>query len=225
MKSVPPLSKRRGDEELRGEKEVNVVYPRSVISEERVREALGKYSGEERQGFHTRWMWGSIVGMPISAPVALVPVIPNLPFFYLCFRAWSHWKARSGSQHIDFLLKNRLLKLTPSSNLDVAYTEGGLDLSMRELDSEVEDVLKKKASDHSIPRTDPEAERILLTQTSGKYIAGIVEVPGLEEHVQRAVKQIEKSLRTQQKLKETENESREKEKELERANDVSDSKR
>lgn len=74
LKSVPPLSKRREDEELLGRKEVSVVFPGSVIGGEGVREALGKYAGLERQRFHSKWMWGSILGMPLSAPIALVPV-------------------------------------------------------------------------------------------------------------------------------------------------------
>lgn len=74
LKSVPPLSRRRAEGELTEKKEVSLVFPGSVISEEGVKEALKKYAGDERQGYHTKWMWGSILGMPISAPVALVPV-------------------------------------------------------------------------------------------------------------------------------------------------------
>ncbi|KAI4176150.1 MAG: hypothetical protein LQ343_001194 [Gyalolechia ehrenbergii] len=176
LKSVPPLSKRRGDEELKGRKEVSVVFPGSVISEEGVQEALRKYAGDERQGFHTKWMWGS------------------------------------------FLINNQLLKITPSPDLDVAYTEAQLDASMKELDSEFESVLEKPIGGHPASTNNPEVERMLLLQASGKYIADLVDVPGLEEHVQRAVKQVEKSLSAKQELKE------EKE-ELEEANNMSDTRR
>ncbi|KAI4095709.1 MAG: hypothetical protein LQ344_001426 [Seirophora lacunosa] len=74
LKSIPPISKRRTEEELLDKKHVDVIYPASVINEERVKEALRRYSGDERQAFHTRWMWGSIAGMPATAPVALLPV-------------------------------------------------------------------------------------------------------------------------------------------------------
>lgn len=109
LKSIPPISKRRSEEELLGKEHVDLVFPASVINEREVTEALRRYAGDERQAFHTRWMWGAIAGMPIAAPVALLPVsaflrpncykrllthnrIPNLPFFYLVFRAWSHWR-------------------------------------------------------------------------------------------------------------------------------------
>lgn len=74
LKSIPPLKRRREDEELKGGKEVQVQYPGSLINEEGVKEALKTFAGTERQSFHTKWMWGSIIGMPISAPVALLPM-------------------------------------------------------------------------------------------------------------------------------------------------------
>ncbi|KAL8837234.1 MAG: hypothetical protein Q9170_002607 [Blastenia crenularia] len=165
LKSIPPLSKRREDQELLGKKDVTVVYPRSVISEEGVQEALKKYGGDERQGFHSKWLWGSIIGMPISAPVALVPV---------------------------------------------------LDVRTKELDSEVEGLLQKSPGGHP-KSTSPDAERMLLAQSSGKLIADLVEVPELEEHIQRAVKQVEKALSAQRELKEEE--------ELDKSNQEADPKR
>ncbi|KAI4201568.1 MAG: hypothetical protein LQ350_003183 [Teloschistes chrysophthalmus] len=190
LKSVPPLSRRREDEELKGGKEVQVQYPGSLINEEGVKEALKTFAGAERQSFHTKWMWGSIIGMPISAPVALLPVIPNLPFFYLVFRAWSHWKGR------------QLVRLTTSSNLDLAYAFGRMDASMKEIASEVKGALE--GSSNIAPGVEPamEAERMLLTQSSGRIIADVVEVPELEEHIQRAVKQVEKALRGKKELQE-----------------------
>lgn len=89
---------------------------------------------------------------------------------------------------------------------------------MKELDSEFESVLEKPIGGHPASTNNPEVERMLLLQASGKYIADLVDVPGLEEHVQRAVKQVEKSLSAKQELKE------EKE-ELEEANNMSDTRR
>ncbi|KAL8816398.1 MAG: hypothetical protein Q9223_004585 [Gallowayella weberi] len=202
LKSIPPLSQRRKDEELKGKKEVEVVYPASVIGEENVKSALKAFAGDERQAFHRKWMWWSIVGMPISAPVSILPVVPNLPFFYLLFRAWSHWRARSGSQHVEFLLNNRLLKFTASNRLDLGYTAGGLETKMKELDSEAKKVLDKPADVNSDPEASKDTEKILLTQSSGSFIADLTQVPELEEQVQRAVKQVEKSLRAKKELQE-----------------------
>ena len=74
LKSVPPLSKRGKAEELERKEEVTVQYPESLYSQESVLKVLQEYGGKERQAIHTKWLWGSIIGMPISAPVALLPV-------------------------------------------------------------------------------------------------------------------------------------------------------
>src|ERR1700722_11184421 len=50
--------------------------------------------------------------------------IPNIPFFYLVYRAWSHWRALSGSKHIQFLIERKLIKTKPSPILDTLYSAG-----------------------------------------------------------------------------------------------------
>lgn len=74
LKSIPPLSERRRSEEVEGKEEVCVEYPDALIEPGKVTEALRKLGGAERQAFHTKWLWGSVIGMPISAPVALLPM-------------------------------------------------------------------------------------------------------------------------------------------------------
>lgn len=74
LKSIPPLSKRRKEDEFTGRNNVDVVFPGSIIEERGVEEALRRYAGDERQDFHKKRMWGSIIGMPVAAPLALVPV-------------------------------------------------------------------------------------------------------------------------------------------------------
>lgn len=84
----------------------------------------------------------------------------------------------------------------------MAYTAGGLDVSMKELDQEAEKVLREASKSSSGTKTDVEAERMLLTSSSGRLIADMVEVPELEEQIHRAVKQVEKSLRAEREYKE-----------------------
>ena len=74
LKSIPPLSARRRDEELLGKEKVQLDFPGSVISHDAVRSVLSVLGGKDRQTFHTKWMWGSVIGMPLSAPIALIPV-------------------------------------------------------------------------------------------------------------------------------------------------------
>ncbi|KAL8868517.1 MAG: hypothetical protein Q9174_004941, partial [Haloplaca sp. 1 TL-2023] len=172
LKSVPPLSQRRKSEELQGRQDVEVNFPAALIDEEGVKEALKAFAGRERQRFHTKWMWWSIGGIPATA--------------------------RAGSQHLDFLLGRRLFKFRSSSELDIGY---GLSELYREVDASIkknEQQLAgvKESDETTISTKDPRAERLLLTRSSGKVIADLVGVPELEEQVHRAVKQVERALRT-----------------------------
>ena len=74
LKSIPPLSARRKQDEIEGKEDVRIEYPAAFIESAEVHDALQKLGSKERQRFHNKWLWGSIIGMPISAPIALLPV-------------------------------------------------------------------------------------------------------------------------------------------------------
>lgn len=84
LKSIPPLSARRQEHEIH-DKRVDVVYPSSMIDEGAVPTILQRLA-TERDSLHRKRLIWSVVGMPIAAPFGLVPVIPNIPFFYLAYR-------------------------------------------------------------------------------------------------------------------------------------------
>jgi len=192
LKSIPPLSKRKETEELSGKEKVEVSFPSTLIPQDSVLELL-RTLGTERQGLHKSRMIYSFIGMPISAPFALVPIVPNLPFFYLVFRAWSHWRALSGAQHIDFLLDKNLIKPTPSKILDDLYSKGKQPFDAALLNG------AEKSSTTS-DGIDLE-ERMVLHKSDGKRIAEALEIPELDVELDRAVWQVEKSLREKHELK------------------------
>ncbi|THW19051.1 hypothetical protein D6D02_05865 [Aureobasidium pullulans] len=69
-----------------------IVFPGRFLDQNKVPEIL-KRLATERQGLHKQRFWGSLIGLPFTIPVGLLPVIPNIPGLYLAFRAWSHFKA------------------------------------------------------------------------------------------------------------------------------------
>ena len=73
LKSIPPLSTRRAAEDMDGREETEVIYPSSVIKPGTVFDVLQKLA-TERQLLHRKRMWGSIIGMPITAPFGLIPM-------------------------------------------------------------------------------------------------------------------------------------------------------
>jgi len=185
LKSIPPLTARRTEDELSGNAKVEVQFPSSLIPEEKVLDVL-RTLGTERQSLHKQRMIYCFVGMPISAPFALVPVIPNLPFFYLVFRAWSHWRALSGSKHIQFLLDNKLIIPKPSKILDELYSSGNTPFD---------------SVSTSTKYSTADADSMILHKSDGKRIAQALEMPELDIELDRAVWQVEKAMKAEQELK------------------------
>lgn len=71
LKSIPTLSSRKKQVGL--EAKIGVVYPQSVISKGDVPSILYRLA-TERTLLHRSRFWWSVIGMPIVAPFALVPV-------------------------------------------------------------------------------------------------------------------------------------------------------
>lgn len=82
-----------------------------------LRTLLTSREPRHRRGF---WMWMAIA--PLTAPFMIVPVIPNLPFFFCVWRSWSHYRAYRTSQYLSSLLDQGLITPEPSASLDELYT-------------------------------------------------------------------------------------------------------
>jgi len=186
LKSIPPLSSRREEHELSGKEKVEVLFPATFMREESISEVL-RTLGTERQAIHRKKLVYSIIGMPLVAPFALVPVIPNLPFFYLVFRAWSHWRALSGSKHIEFLLEKKLINTQSSPTLDELYS------------SRERQIQPGPTQD---PRKTSGDEVMVLHKEDGKRISEALNIPELYVELDRAVWQVEKALNAEKELEE-----------------------
>ena len=72
LKSIAPLS--AAEKEMgSASKKVEVAYPSTMIREDRILGILRQLA-TERQTLHWKKMWWSIAGMPLTAPVALIPM-------------------------------------------------------------------------------------------------------------------------------------------------------
>ncbi|KAI1905867.1 hypothetical protein LOZ12_006649 [Ophidiomyces ophidiicola] len=189
LKSVPPLNARREAHELQSQKPIELLYPENVIRESRVLGML-RTLATERQDLHRRRMWWSLGVAPLTAPIALIPVIPNIPFFYLAYRGWSHWRALRGSQHLEFLLNHRLVQPISSPALEHLYSRhSGL---IR--DNSAVETANEKAVPDPITQLEPPDEQILLDIADGKALAKMLDAPELHVEVERAVAQVQKLL-------------------------------
>ncbi|KAI1437579.1 mitochondrial K+-H+ exchange-related-domain-containing protein [Xylaria sp. CBS 124048] len=189
LKSVPTLSTRRREEEIMGKEKNEIIFPESVIPATRAPQVLQTLATERESLHRSRLIW-CFIGMPISAPLALVPMIPNLPFFYLVFRAWSHYRALAGGKHIQWLLSNKFYTLSPSDTLDAFYPRK---LPSGTLNGHQSNPANTELS-HQSDDSQAAPERLLLTQDSGRKIAQALNVPGLRVELERAIWQVESAL-------------------------------
>lgn len=182
LKSVPPLSTRRKTEELQGKEKVELVFPGKILPLVKA-EGIARTLATEREGVHRKNMIWCFIGMPITAPFALVPVIPNLPFFYLVFRAWSHWRAIAGGRHIKWLVDQKLIQPSPSEALDGLYgcKEGQLPLL-----TPVEGEAKATETE----------EKMLLTEEQARDFSKTLDMPALALELERAIWQVEEAIKT-----------------------------
>ncbi|KAI1298965.1 mitochondrial K+-H+ exchange-related-domain-containing protein [Xylaria venustula] len=73
LKSVPTLSARRREEEIMGKEKHHLIFPESIISTTRAPQVLQQLATERESLHRSRMIW-CFVGMPITAPFALVPM-------------------------------------------------------------------------------------------------------------------------------------------------------
>jgi len=129
-----------------------------------------------------------MIGLPITLPFGLVPVLPNIPFFYLAFRCWSHWRALKGSDHLSFILDHRLYRPVSSAELEAIYLK-----TAPHLQNSFNFVTRSQVLDG----TDPE-EQLLLPAGSHKVVAEQLKVPELVAELERAIHQIEEGLKREE---------------------------
>ncbi|ORY86834.1 mitochondrial K+-H+ exchange-related-domain-containing protein [Protomyces lactucae-debilis] len=100
----------------------------SKIAKEEVLQQL-QVLADEGYPRHRQKMILSLILAPLMAPFAIIPVVPNIPFFYVAYRAWSHYRAMSGSAHLQLLLKESRIQPSASKQMDeLIDAEGHLQL-------------------------------------------------------------------------------------------------
>lgn len=204
LKTIPALTAKRKQDIMDGKAKYQVLFPGKYLPETRVPGLLQKLA-KERQNLHRSKLIWSIVIMPFTAPFMLVPVIPNLPFFYVLYRAWSHWKALGGSKHLEFLLRHNLPTPSPSGKLDELYT-AGLMYPTRALSRLAPTPTEQQAQEVSSVvhrQTNNETEDVMVLQRwNGKLIAEQFDLADMEVEIERAVEQVETSIKSKEHLME-----------------------
>ncbi len=116
------------------------------------------------------------------------------------------YPARSGSQHIGFLAENQLFELAPSSVLDTAYAVQKIGVSLTDVEKEIQGLRDRRASVISPGDESPEpSERMLLSGSDGTLISKCLDIQEIGPEVERAVWQVERSIKADKELAEEKN--------------------
>ncbi|KAH7385476.1 mitochondrial K+-H+ exchange-related-domain-containing protein [Phaeosphaeria sp. MPI-PUGE-AT-0046c] len=204
LKTLPALTAQRKQSIVDGKEKYEVLFPGRYLKQEKIFGILEKLA-KERQSMHRSKLIWSVVIMPFTAPFMLIPVIPNLPFFYVLYRAYSHWTALKGSRHLEFLLKHNLPTPSPSWALDEVYT-AGLMYPTRQLSRAAPNPTQGQADEvagvvHKQTNNDTE-DVMVLQRWNGKLIAEQFQLPEMEIEIERAVEQVQQSIKSKEKLME-----------------------
>ncbi|KAF8776330.1 hypothetical protein HU200_003553 [Digitaria exilis] len=54
---------------------------------------------------HKKFLYGSVCLLPVTSVFMVLP-LPNIPFFWMLFRAYSHWRALQGSERLQLLVSD-----------------------------------------------------------------------------------------------------------------------
>ncbi|EDR13552.1 uncharacterized protein LACBIDRAFT_308599 [Laccaria bicolor S238N-H82] len=116
--SVASSASEKGEDSL----VIPLLYPPSQTSSSAALAHLRQYV-EHRMPKHRRGFYTWMILTPFTAPFMIIPIIPNLPFFFCVWRSWSHYRAYKSSQYLQNLLENSVIVPEGSEVLDGIYKE------------------------------------------------------------------------------------------------------
>ncbi|KAK9347776.1 mitochondrial K+-H+ exchange-related-domain-containing protein [Lipomyces starkeyi] len=180
----------RDREVLMGTKRVPLLYPPHLIKEHDAVESVRQLA-EKGLPYHFKYMLLSLVGAPLTLPVALIPLIPNIPGFYMLYRVWSHWKAWEGAKLLKRIVDENKLVLEPSHAIEIVYH------------SEAPMVVDLPDS--------PTGEKMLLQDSQVATLAKAMDAEEVQAELHRALAQVRARIKKELEKKEKEKEKEEEE--------------
>ncbi|XP_068660940.1 uncharacterized protein C23H3.12c [Aristolochia californica] len=82
---------------------VEIAYPPS-LNERLVRRRL-RHIALRGSAVHKKYFYGSLSLLPFTSVFSVLP-LPNIPFFWILFRSYSHWEALKGSERLLLLVSD-----------------------------------------------------------------------------------------------------------------------
>ncbi|GER53642.1 kinesin-4 [Striga asiatica] len=93
---------------------VDVIYP-SSLNPRLVRRRL-RHIAFRGSVIHKNYLYCSAILLPLTSVFTVLP-LPNIPFFWILFRTYSHWRASQGSQKLLHLLNDASIETTKEKDI------------------------------------------------------------------------------------------------------------
>jgi hypothetical protein len=146
------------------------------------------------------------VGIPITLPFALVPVVPNVPGLYLTYRLYCNIKALLGVKHLDYLLQTRNTDVAPAEPHDSDKVD--LQVLVQDTNHLTFEINLMMDSIYKLSNTAEELEcdhanddeRLLITKEIITVLCEKLELPDLRDDLRKALKHEAKRLDRERKL-------------------------
>ncbi|CAK9437827.1 uncharacterized protein LODBEIA_P22050 [Lodderomyces beijingensis] len=118
------------------------------------------------------------VGIPLTFPLVLIPIVPNVPGFYLAYRVYCHIKALMGVRNLDYLLE------TPTKKDEEATVADTTHVSFKSLSeiAKIYDQFAPKDAMAELKRDDDESMVI-----TSEVIDELADRLNLDSHVKEAL--------------------------------------
>ncbi|KIM80956.1 hypothetical protein PILCRDRAFT_821813 [Piloderma croceum F 1598] len=134
---------------------------------------LANRKPRHRKGFYT-WMMIA----PFTAPFMIVPIIPNLPFFFCVWRSWSHYRAYRASQYLENLIDQGAIVPEASEELDKIYAEHDPLQSNTTTSPSDTNTTNPHSSPDSTANPEPAPPPLLLTRAAIPAIVSLFNLTG-----------------------------------------------
>lgn len=113
---------------------------------------------ETTRSTHIKYATLCAIGIPLSLPAALVPVLPNIPGFYLAYRLYCNMKALSGIDNLKYLLQDHL-QFKPLDFKEIYMAENGPEAFNESVQEEervliTEGIIQKISSQYGVSEED-----------------------------------------------------------------------
>lgn len=161
-------------------KSIPLFYPANLLSMDKI---VGQISPDLGLLYrrHKKLLLHDVLLLPLTIPIILIPIVPNIPGFYLTYRAYCHWKVLLGISHLKYLLETGN-HLVPE------------EIQMEDVYKVTSDIQCKDNVKHCIEVGD-EPESLVISEDIVPAICNSFGVPGLTGNILTAIRQERKRLK------------------------------